>query len=118
MKINKVGIILKQDSSVPQQIGDEMVSWFKQRSIEALIDRIDEDMDILVILGGDGTLLHVAEQASRFKIPVVGVNLVHFPDAGIVFIARQFEVAKIAFPQTHIPADCRFTVQHFVNHFG
>ena len=65
MNINKVGIILKQDSSEPRQIGDEMVSWFSERSIKAFIDRIDEDMDILVILGGDGTLLHVAEQASR-----------------------------------------------------
>ena len=75
MEIKKVGIILKQDSPEPRQIGDEMVSWFAEKSIEAHIDRIDEDMDILVILGGDGTLLHVAEQASRFKIPVVGVNL-------------------------------------------
>jgi NAD+ kinase len=39
------------------------------------IDRISADMDILVILGGDGTLLHVADQAARHRIPVVGVNL-------------------------------------------
>ena len=75
MKISKVGIILKHDSSEPRQIGSEMADWFRQREIEAVIDRIEADMDILVILGGDGTLLHVAEQASRLKIPVVGVNL-------------------------------------------
>jgi NAD+ kinase len=32
-------------------------------------------MDMLTILGGDGTLLHVADQAARFGIPVVGINL-------------------------------------------
>ena len=32
-------------------------------------------MDMLTILGGDGTLLHVADQASRHDIPVVGINL-------------------------------------------
>ncbi|MBU0479503.1 MAG: NAD(+)/NADH kinase [Proteobacteria bacterium] len=75
MKIRKAGIILKQNSSETSRIGAEMAGWFRDKSIEARIDRIDQDMDILVILGGDGTLLHVADQASRFRIPVVGVNL-------------------------------------------
>jgi NAD+ kinase len=75
VKINKVGIILKQDSDESRQIGAELADWLQQRSIEPVMDRISEDMDLLVILGGDGTLLHVAWQASRFKIPVVGVNL-------------------------------------------
>ena len=57
MKIKKVGIILKQDSNEPRQIGDEMVAWFADRSISAYLDRIEEDLDILVILGGDGTPL-------------------------------------------------------------
>jgi NAD+ kinase len=43
--------------------------------VAAAVNEITSDMNILVILGGDGTLLHVAEQASRFGIPVVGVNL-------------------------------------------
>ncbi len=75
MKINKVGIILKEDSGEFRRIGDELADWLKQRSIESILERISEDMDLLIILGGDGTLLHVACQASRFKIPVVGVNL-------------------------------------------
>ena len=75
MKLAKVGIILKQDSNESRQIGSEMVEWFAGRSVEAIIDQISEDMDLLVILGGDGTLLHVAHQAGRYKIPVVGINL-------------------------------------------
>lgn len=75
MKISKVGIILKHDSTESRQIGNEMVEWFASHSIEAVKDQILEDMDLLVILGGDGTLLHVAYQAGRYKIPVVGINL-------------------------------------------
>jgi len=75
MKIRKVGIILKKESSEPERIGRELVDWFARRSVAAVVDAISEDMDLVVILGGDGTLLHVADQTSRFGIPVVGVNL-------------------------------------------
>ncbi|MDH5298302.1 MAG: NAD(+)/NADH kinase [Desulfobulbaceae bacterium] len=75
MKIRKVGIILKKESPEPERIGRELAAWFAQRSVSAVIDAISDDMDMVVILGGDGTLLHVADQASRLGIPVVGVNL-------------------------------------------
>jgi len=52
----------------------ELCEWFLQRSIKTVIDKVTEDLDLLVILGGDGTLLHVAELASRYAIPVVGIN--------------------------------------------
>ncbi len=75
MKVKKVGIILRKDSEEPKVIAKELGIWFSDRSIDTVIDQVSEDMDLLVILGGDGTLLHVAEQASCFSIPVVGINL-------------------------------------------
>ena len=75
MKITKVGIILKHGSELPRQIGAEIAAWFAARGVISETDCISADMDILVILGGDGTLLHVADQAAHFGIPVVGVNL-------------------------------------------
>ncbi|OGQ94118.1 MAG: N-acetylmuramoyl-L-alanine amidase [Deltaproteobacteria bacterium RIFOXYD12_FULL_57_12] len=75
MQINKAGIITKKSTPQPQRIGVELVAWFARRGIAAVIDEVSPDLDILVILGGDGTLLHVADQASRLDIPVVGVNL-------------------------------------------
>jgi len=56
-------------------VGEQLAAWYGRRSIKTALDRIDPDMDILTILGGDGTLLHVADQASRHGIPVVGINL-------------------------------------------
>lgn len=73
--ITKVGVILRKGSDEPKAIAVELRDWFAERSIETVIDSVQPDLDLLVILGGDGTLLHVADQASQFAIPVVGINL-------------------------------------------
>jgi NAD+ kinase len=75
MNIKYAGVITRPESPEVEQIGREMVTWFGERSIKAALNRIDPDMDILVVLGGDGTLLHVAEEASMYQLPVLGVNL-------------------------------------------
>ncbi len=75
MRVGYVGIVTRKDSPDVHQVGEELARWFVSQSIKADIDLIDPDMDMLVILGGDGTLLHVADQASRYGIPVVGINL-------------------------------------------
>ncbi len=75
MQIRYVGIITRKDSPDVHQIGEKLAAWYEKRYIKAELDVIDPDMDMLTILGGDGTLLHVADQASRHGIPVVGINL-------------------------------------------
>ncbi len=75
MAIKSVGIILRKGSEEPKIIGAELRQWFAERSIDTIIDEVRPGLDLLVILGGDGTLLHVADQASRFEIPVLGINL-------------------------------------------
>lgn len=52
--------------------------WQKKHSAD---DREDElraafgDVDCMVVLGGDGTMLQAARDARRLKIPIIGVNL-------------------------------------------
>lgn len=75
MQVRKVGIILKKDSEQARFLVREMVAWFAERAVTTVIDVIGPELDILIILGGDGTLLHVAEEASQCQVPVVGVNL-------------------------------------------
>ncbi len=74
-KIHKVGIIVKKGSAEAQAIATELLAWFQGQGVQAVQDTINPDLDLLVILGGDGTLLRVAAAASRYEIPVVGVNL-------------------------------------------
>ena len=75
MKISRIGIVTRLDSPRVQQVGRELARWFADRGVDAGLDAIEPDMDMLVILGGDGTLLHVADQAGRYDIPVIGINL-------------------------------------------
>ena len=75
MHIRYAGIITRKDSPDVLRVGQELVGWYQERSIKAVLDRIDPAMDMLTILGGDGTLLHVADQAAQYGIPVVGINL-------------------------------------------
>ena len=73
--ISKAGIITKKDTPEAVQYGLKLRSWLKNKHIAAVLDQINADLDILIILGGDGTLLHVAEAAARHSIPVIGINL-------------------------------------------
>jgi NAD+ kinase len=75
MNIRYAGVITRADSPEVEQIGREMISWFEGQRIKAELNSIDSGMDILIVLGGDGTLLHVAEEASKHQLPVLGVNL-------------------------------------------
>jgi NAD+ kinase len=75
MKIQKAGIVLKKGSERPRQIAEELVKWFADQGIETVLEQVTDDLDILVTLGGDGTLLQVADKASKYEIPVMGINL-------------------------------------------
>jgi NAD+ kinase len=75
MNISYAGIVTRQNSPRVQKIGSELTQWLTERGVHARLDAIEPGMDMLVILGGDGTLLHVAARASELDIPVVGINL-------------------------------------------
>ncbi len=74
MNIAFAGVVTRPDSPDVEQVGREVVEWFGKRNIRAELNRIDPDMDVVIVLGGDGTLLHVAWEASRYQVPVLGVN--------------------------------------------
>lgn len=59
----------------------------KQQQIEdfeKIIDAYDlevvsdaEDADLIIVLGGDGSILHMAKYAHQYQIPILGINLGH-----------------------------------------
>lgn len=77
MTIRFVGIIPRHDSPRVRKVGEDLADWLKDRGVQARLNSIEAGMDMLVILGGDGTLLHVAAKAGELDIPVVGINLGH-----------------------------------------
>ncbi len=90
MKIRTIGVCLKPAQPQAAETVRELIKWLGDRGIETrvdaecakLTDRSGEDtaalaaeVDLLVSLGGDGTLLAVARAAGSRRVPILGVNL-------------------------------------------
>ncbi len=78
---DRIGVVAKRESAEAEQTAREVTEWLERRDIEAVLaDRaIDcgsrpESWDLVIVLGGDGTLLSVA-RAMGAAIPILGVNL-------------------------------------------
>jgi len=75
--VRLAGIITKKGDGPASLFADKLGRWLEQKGISVSLNRIAPDIDILIILGGDGTLLHIAAEAARYSIPVIGINLGH-----------------------------------------
>jgi len=87
-KIKKIGVILRPSTPEIKDDFFELEKIFNKYSIEVVIDNISGGMigimgiefdllcqtsDILVTLGGDGTLISVARRSFKYNIPILGV---------------------------------------------
>jgi NAD+ kinase len=75
LSVRKAGIISKIDDSRAGEYARILIGRLEQKEIAVLLNEIKADLDLIIVLGGDGTLLHIAEQAARYSIPVTGINL-------------------------------------------
>lgn len=89
--VEKVGIIGKRNSREAVAVVRNLVHWLRERKIEAFVDadvapaikgvpswqeeKIATSLDLLIVLGGDGTLLSVIRRLGESEVPVIGVNL-------------------------------------------
>ncbi|MFC1832051.1 NAD(+)/NADH kinase [Thermodesulfobacteriota bacterium] len=74
-QVQRAGIIIKKDNEAATDYAKRLQAWLEERSIETTFNELTPDLDLGIILGGDGTLLHVAETAARYEVPVIGINL-------------------------------------------
>jgi NAD+ kinase len=94
-RIARAGIVAKRGLLAASEHLDRLASWLKQRDIEAVYetetaalagtrgavstfsrDELPNHVDLIVVLGGDGTLLSVATRIARTnrEVPMLGVN--------------------------------------------
>lgn len=74
-KIQKIGIILKHASQKALECAQHLEVLCHERGVATIRGELDDTIELLVVLGGDGTLLHAASRAYEFDIPILGINL-------------------------------------------
>lgn len=90
-EIAEVGVVAHSGSRVAIRTAVELSDWLRRRNIEVALDEAilrsrelegvsawepDRHYDLVVVLGGDGTLLGVARSVPP-EVPIFGVNLGH-----------------------------------------
>ncbi|NQV03830.1 MAG: NAD(+)/NADH kinase, partial [Bacteroidia bacterium] len=91
MSSKSVGIIYKHHHEPARKEALKLETWFGNRGITVFCLEmtaevpeggvfpkklaIPKDVDWVVVLGGDGTLLGAARQVGRYGAPILGVNL-------------------------------------------
>jgi NAD+ kinase len=92
MSIKRIGIISKPKKTEIREIVPSLTQWLRERKVEVFIDKetasllesaekslsrneMPSQVDLLVVLGGDGTLLAAARALNRKAVPILAVNL-------------------------------------------
>lgn len=90
--MNRIGVIARGDRPDAGTVVRELARWLAARGCHVLVDRdtaalrpdpaavveratLPGQVDLIVVVGGDGTLLSVARLVDGLDVPILGVNL-------------------------------------------
>ena len=90
-KAKKIGVFCKPKAPSATDILGRLIPWLRKQNYHIFLDtgtaaiinetssyekrEISQQADLLIVLGGDGTLLSVARAAHPYNIPILAVNL-------------------------------------------
>src|SRR6185436_12914583 len=91
VKLQPVGIVAKPRAGAARPVLEKLTRWLDARRVRYLLDpeaartlrrrggidtsRLVPECALVVVVGGDGTLLSIARVAARARTPILGVNL-------------------------------------------
>ncbi len=88
--MDRIGIIVKQNSPEALTMLNQLAEWLSAKGIKVYVEKevkgpfssipinrteMPALVEMMVILGGDGTLLGVAREVAKNEVPILGVNL-------------------------------------------
>ncbi|NIP99268.1 MAG: NAD(+) kinase [Nitrospinaceae bacterium] len=89
--IKKIGIFCKQKPEISREVLKNLTQWLREKNYCPLMgqetaeiigetspvqkEEIPSQADLIIVLGGDGTLLSVARLIHPFEVPILAVNL-------------------------------------------
>lgn len=88
----KVGVIINREKEKACKVAERIIHWFSSHHLPIYVAREDgpqavkgglvvrkdemaREMDILIVLGGDGTFLNAARFFAGSRIPIIGFNI-------------------------------------------
>lgn len=75
MNVRTVAIITKPDQPQVAKVAGELLEWFKERGIQAVVNPPNAfKSELAVVVGGDGTLLAAARLIGDRQIPILAIN--------------------------------------------
>ena len=107
--MQNIGIITKRKNQRALEIGIKLCGWLKERKLYGLCEEelaaplklseftkaeISEQADLIVVLGGDGTMLSIARHIKRSDLPILGVNLGGLGFLTAITLDELFKVMK------------------------
>ncbi len=85
---NKIAIVYRPDKKDALQHAHEVSGWLKKKNLSVfshpkqkitgakkLAQKEIKNMDLFIVLGGDGTYLEAARLIGKNKVPILGINL-------------------------------------------
>ena len=114
--MKNIGIISKTGKPEPPEILKELIPWLTGKGFNVFIDRETSDIlgikgysrsempglvDVVVVLGGDGTMLGAARLVAEKGIPILGVNL-----GGLGFITEVNQSDLFTAIETMLKGEC------------
>ena len=91
--MKKIGLFAKLNTDEAIVIAKEFLSYAEEKNLLVILeknlaesinhpdslpgDEISQAVDLIIVLGGDGTLLSVVQQSKDKLVPILGVNLGH-----------------------------------------
>ena len=91
--MKRIGIVAKRDAREAPAAVTRLVEWLRTRRLPIVVDKdtaellpgadvtvvnredLPPQVDVVVVLGGDGTLLSAARAVGELGVPILGVNL-------------------------------------------
>lgn len=73
--IRSIVLVANPEKKIAGQESVRLRSWLKNKGIRVLGPSQFDQADGVITLGGDGTILSIASQAARARVPVFGVNV-------------------------------------------
>ncbi len=91
--MKRVGLVAKPDAAEAQRVVRQLVEWLGARGLTVVLEKetaalapsasvtsagksdLPGQVDALIVLGGDGTLLSMARAVGDLGVPILGVNL-------------------------------------------